>query len=288
MHARHFLLLLIAALLLLVAGCWHADGGGGGAAGGGGQTPGGGGGTPGGGGGTPGGGGGTPGGGGTITIPSQPEREGPTLGEMIAQSLESRRQREAKVLEDATALGPLLNDFWTRELASRYDLTFDMPDKFEYYRGEQHTSCGGVTEPRANNAYYCFPDHEEHVAFDLDWLQQYLIEHPGGATTFLILAHEWGHAVQDTWLENGGGDTWDPAYRKELNADCLAGVFLAASIQQGIVVEEAGDADAVFGWLYEAGSSPWLAPGTHGTSDERQTAFLDGFREGTDYCRTQY
>ncbi|MBA3420319.1 MAG: hypothetical protein H0U12_00180 [Thermoleophilaceae bacterium] len=267
MHVRQ--LLLAVTLSLLLVAC---DGGGTGGGGGGAGT----------------GGGGAEAGGGSITIPSQPEPTAPTLGEILAQENASRLAREQKVLNDAGILGPRLNDFWTRELSSRYQLTFDAPDRYEWYRGEQQTSCGGVTEPRADNAYYCFPEHEEHVAFDLAWFQQYLVNHPGGATTFLILAHEWGHAVQDTWLENGGGDTWNPASRKELNADCLAGVFLAASIRDGTIVEEAGDADAIFGWLYEEGSSPWLARGTHGTRDERQAAFVDGFHQGTAFCRANY
>ena len=44
--------------------------------------------------------------------------------------------------------------------------------------------------------------------------------------------------MRDTWLENGGTDVWEPPYRKELNADCLAGVFLSRSIAEGTIVEE--------------------------------------------------
>jgi predicted metalloprotease len=221
----------------------------------------------------------------SLAIPASPSLEGQALGEIVARA-EATRAREEKVLNDAGDLGALLNDFWTRELA-RYNLAFDAPDRFEYYRGEETTSCGGDVGSRARNAYYCIPDTEEHVAFDLDWMQQYLEYNPGGATTFLILAHEWGHAVQDTWLENGGNDTWVPASRQELNADCLAGVFLGASIREGTIYEEADDAEAIFRWLYEEGS-PWLEPGSHGTSEERQQAFLDGLQQGTEYCRTTY
>lgn len=199
----------------------------------------------------------------------------------------TQEQREAKVLEDAADVESLLNDFWTRELQQLYTLAFDPPDRFETYRGNSNAPCGGQQQAGANNAYYCFPDADEYVAFDLDWFQNYLINHPGGATTFLILAHEWGHAVQDTWKETGGGDTWSPAYRQELNADCLAGVFLSRSIAEGSIIEEAGDADAIYSWLYEVGG-PWFNPGTHGTQEERITAFNDGVQHGTGYCRMQY
>lgn len=193
--------------------------------------------------------------------------------------------RMEKVLRDAGAIWELLNRFWTRELAALYNIPFDPPDSFVYYEGTNGSSCGG-TQYVARNAWYCFADLEEEVSFDLDWFQQYLISQPGGATTFLILAHEWGHAVQDTWLENGGTDIWEPP-NKELNADCLAGVFISRSIREGTIIEEPGDAEAIFGWLYEVGG-PWLEPGSHGTKAERQAAFQNGIQRGTQYCRTVY
>lgn len=230
---------------------------------------------------------------GTIQIPSGVvggggASEADPLGAAIEAAAESEQAREEKVLADATALGPMLNNFWSAELSRRYQLTFDVPERYEYYRDTRNEPCGGDPRPMPQNAYYCNPEGDEYIAFDLDWFQQYLVDHPGGATTFLILAHEWGHAVQDTWVDSGGGDVWDPGYRQELNADCLAGVFLAASIRDGAIVEEAGDAEAMFGWLYEAGASPWLDPGTHGTRDQRLAAFSEGFSGDTDYCRTTY
>jgi predicted metalloprotease len=225
--------------------------------------------------------------GGSVTIPDTPETDA-TLGESTAQVDTDRVAREQKVLNDAQAVGALLNDYWSGELQAQYSLAFDQPDRFVYYRGEETTSCGEYTGPRARNAYYCPYDVNEHVAFDLDWLQEYLVSHPGGATTFLVLAHEWGHAVQDTWLENNGNDVWDPASRKELNADCLAGVFLAAAINQGAIVEEVGDAESIFRWLAEAGDTPWTSSDFHGTAAERQAAFGDGYTRGTDYCRQTY
>lgn len=201
---------------------------------------------------------------------------------------EARAAREQKVLADAEGLEPLLNAFWTRELAEVYGVTFDPPERFAFYRGGGNDPCGTDTGSYPNNAFYCPVDDDEHVQFDMDWFQGYLDEHPGGATTFLILAHEWGHAVQDSWLEAGGGDVWDPGYTQELNADCLAGVFIARSLEEGTIVEDVGDSEAIFGWLYESGSDGWLEVGDHGTREQRQAAFSDGFNHGTDHCRTNY
>jgi predicted metalloprotease len=229
---------------------------------------------------------------GTLEIPTEPQGSSGTpedpLGEYSA-AIENQRAREQKVLTDAAAVGSLLNDFWTSELNTLYPgTTFDPPDRFEYYSVAGNTPCGNDTQPKTNNAYYCFLDGNEHVAFDLNWLQQYLQDHPGGATTFLILAHEWGHAVQDAWLEHGDNDVWSAPARKELNADCLAGVFMRSSIDNRTIVEEVGDADTIFGWLYEGGTVPWTEPGDHGSAYERQTAFSDGYAQGTAYCRQNY
>lgn len=204
----------------------------------------------------------------------------------------TKAQRTAKVLSDAQALEPMLNNFWSAELRRLYGISFDTPDAFLYYRGGGNTPCGTDRKAYPNNAIYCPSDESESVQFDLSWFEEYLVEHPGGATTFLILAHEWGHAVQDTWTEQTPGtDTWEPKYRKEINADCLAGVFLARSIADGTIIEEADDSDAMLTWLYNAGAadnSRWFDPAYHGTRAERKQALMDGISKGTDFCRKTY
>ncbi len=207
-----------------------------------------------------------------------------------AQDLANKSAREQRVLDDAAALEPLLNQFWADELTSVYQMSFDPPDAFRFYRGDNADQCDpGSTRSMANNAFYCSLENKEMVEFDLDWLQSYLVDYPDDATTFLILAHEWGHAVQDSWTEQQPGkDSWIPTYKKELSADCLAGVFLQREIADGTITEDAGDADAIWNWLFTTGSGGWLNPGDHGTSEQRQRAFSDGYLHGTDYCRVNY
>jgi predicted metalloprotease len=193
-----------------------------------------------------------------------------------------------RVLYDAEALQPLLDEFWTEALDETYGLSFDAPDRFEYYVDEGNSPCGDVYEPGTDNAYYCAVDGDEYIAFDVDWLSGHLDEHPGDAVTFLVLAHEWGHAVQDTWVEQEPGvDRWEgPA--QELNADCLAGVFWDNGVRNGTIIEEEGDGEAVYGFLAAAGSGTWMDPGDHGTSEQRQLAFSEGYEYGLDHCRVNY
>jgi len=200
----------------------------------------------------------------------------------------SDAEREAKVINDATWLRSALDQFWTQELQRLYRIKFDPPDNFHYYKGNQPIVCGSQRIPGGTNAMYCMIDNQEFVAFDLEWFKSLLINHPGGATTFLILAHEWSHAVQDTWLENRGPDIWDPPYRQELQADCLAGVFIQFIYQNNLVAEDADDSDAM-SKFFDTSGGPWLDPNDHGTSDQRKAAFTDGLTRGlTDECRARY
>ena len=206
-----------------------------------------------------------------------------------AATAEIEQDPATSVLDDAEVAHDLLNEFWTQELARLYGLNFDTPDRFVSYQGSNNPPCAGKYRNFTDNAYYCWKDGDEYVAFDLDWFTSYLERFPGDATTFLILAHEWGHAVQDTWVEQQPGtDVWNPSYLLELQADCLAGVWMADALRRGTVIEESGDAEAIFEWLSEGGSGPWFAPGDHGTPEQRQLAFSEGFEYGTDYCRTNY
>jgi hypothetical protein len=203
--------------------------------------------------------------------------------------LDLYRARLTKVTQDATALEPLLNQFWIDELSAVSNVTFDPPDRFLSYATSGWDPCIGSSRNMTNNAFYCSADGDEKVEYDVNWLSSYLVERPGGATTFVVIAHEWGHAVQDTWTDAGGDDVWNPPYRKELNADCLAGVFISRSIANGTILEEEGDADAIFAWLFEGGSvDGWLNPGDHGSPEQRQGAFSDGVINGTAYCRVNY
>lgn len=76
-----------------------------------------------------------------------------------------------------------------------------------------------------NNAGYCPSD--QRIVYDEDWLRKMASEDwfgdSGHDVALAVLAHEWGHHVQ--WLL--GRNVED--LREELQADCLSGMYLAAS-----------------------------------------------------------
>jgi hypothetical protein len=78
------------------------------------------------------------------------------------------------------------------------------------------------------------------VQWDAEGLMAPLYEQFGDFTVALVLAHEWGHAIQERF---GFDDSANPTIVSELQADCLAGAWTGyvASGESDILVLEPGD-----------------------------------------------
>ncbi|NNE72802.1 MAG: hypothetical protein HKN26_03995, partial [Acidimicrobiales bacterium] len=150
--------------------------------------------------------------------------------------------------------------------------------------GNERISCGQPlpNEILKNNAIFCPP--EDYVTWDARYLFPKLYENFGDAAMTVVLAHEWGHAVQFKAGVTG------PTILKELQADCLAGAWVG-SIQNGespdIDPFSAAELDgSVAGFLLlrdPPGLDP-LSEGAHGTGFDRVGAYEDGFLEGPSQC----
>lgn len=77
-----------------------------------------------------------------------------------------------------------------------------------------------------------------------------------------LLAHEMGHEIQGH-LTGRPGDAEDA----ELEADCLAGVYLGSHVCQGRITE--ADLEALLGAACASGQLGWLDPATHGSCADR-------------------
>lgn len=171
--------------------------------------------------------------------------------------------------------------------------------------GQTPTACG--TASNAAGPFYCPP--EETVYIDPTFfgvLQQQFGDQTGPLAQLYVLAHEWGHHIQQTtgimdrYPNNGTGPDSN-GVRTELQADCFAGAWVAAMAQQtdanGVAylqepteaqLRDALEAAATVGDDNIQARSGMVNPEswTHGSSQQRQRWFATGYRSGVGACDT--
>ncbi|MEW2805810.1 hypothetical protein AB0929_01545 [Streptomyces massasporeus] len=167
--------------------------------------------------------------------------------------------------------------YWDAHWSEFFTETYVPPTVLGEYDGASADvpTCAG--EPLADdNAFYCMTA-EDYLAWDTDLMRsgyQY-----GDAFVYLVVAHEWGHAIQNR-LEAELRTT-----DAELQADCLAGAELDGAARDGTVVFEEGDVDELRTALVrDADNTPWTKEGDHGSADERVGAFAMGQDLGVEGC----
>ncbi|WP_116995934.1 neutral zinc metallopeptidase [Desertimonas flava] len=188
-----------------------------------------------------------------------------------------------------------VQDFWEREYPSAFGSEFDDTDMV-FFSGSVATGCG--TASSQTGPFYCPADR--YVYFDLDFLVQ--LQDQFGATGDLaaqyIVAHEFGHHVQNLTGQNqppsdfqGTENQWSVLV--ELQADCYAGVWAQDAAQRedrnGLPLFEEGEINEAINAAGAVGDDriQMQTQGrtnpetyTHGTSEQRQTAFKTGYTTG--------
>jgi predicted metalloprotease len=117
-----------------------------------------------------------------------------------------------------------------------------------------------------NNSFYCPSDGI--IWLDYSWNQAFINrygDNGGGA----ILAHEWGHRIQDLLGYRGP----NPGF--ELHADCLAGMYT----RYGLATGRLNNADfyEARNTLYSLGDYNYSSPDHHGTPQQRADWFTAGY-----------
>jgi putative neutral zinc metallopeptidase len=176
--------------------------------------------------------------------------------------------------------GSALDVLWSGILAASNSApsTYESPAHLVGYRGGEVpvTPCAaGTSAPFwEENAFYCEDEHT--ILFDEAWLRDFSSRF-GAFAPAAILAHEWGHHIQ-SFL---GGSTYSIQF--ELQADCFAGIYLAASEQSspGVFVLN-DDLPTALQTFFDIGNeeydaSEWFGAAEHGSPIQRIMAFGTGY-----------
>ena len=211
-------------------------------------------------------------------------------------SQECRTGADANEREDCRILAVInsVQAYWSRALRG-YE-----PTKTRFFDGSIQTGCGPASS--ATGPFYC--PNDQYVYIDLgffDELQSKLGARGGPLAEAYVLAHEYGHHVQDLTgvLRSADRDTGPQGgqVRVELQADCYAGLWVGHAIDTGFVedvtrqdVADALDAAAAVGDdRIQQRTQGRVTPETftHGSAEQRQSWFVRGIEgSGPNGCDT--
>lgn len=189
-------------------------------------------------------------------------------------------------------------DIFARDLGRHYQ-----PATLVLFKGDTQSACGGASG--ATGPFYC--PIEKKVYLDTDFFVT-LSRQLGAGGDFAaayVVAHEIAHHVQDELgilsqvnaVRQRSSEAQSNALsvRIELQADCLSGVWgrhaaeMLGTLEQGDVAEAMNAASRIGDDTLQrnAGRRPMPDSFTHGTSEQRQRWFAEGYRSGSiDACDT--
>jgi predicted metalloprotease len=228
---------------------------------------------------------------GLIDTTSQPPIEG-------AQSVqECRTGADANKRADCRVVGFVdsVQKYWSDEF-NRRGLPAYSPATTVIYTGYTEAACG--TASTATGPFYCPTDQKVYLDISFfDELQSQFGAQGGPFAEGYVIAHEYGHHVQDELGLLQQTSSNKASVRVELQADCLAGVWAKHAADTGYMtaptdaeIAQAVDAAASVGDdRIQQETQGRVTPDsfTHGTSAQRQQWFKTGYSTGDmDRCDT--
>jgi predicted metalloprotease len=195
-----------------------------------------------------------------------------------------------------------IQNFWQAELPQAFDRSYQ-PAKTVFFQQQAQTGCG--TADTGVGPFYCPQD--KLVYIDLGFYQE-LTDQFGAKGAFAqpyVLAHEYGHHVQDLVgtlprvdkiMQSDPDSAGRYSVMLELQADCYAGVWAAHATQtrdarqqpifKQVTQQDIQDAVNTAGAVGDDAIQKKMGGGvdeskfTHGSSEQRQQWFTRGFSGG--------
>ncbi len=203
-----------------------------------------------------------------------------------AQSIKVHGASEGPDGNDMRAAIADVDAFWKREFPATFQRKYQTV-KGGFYAvtsADRRVPCTESTSDVEGNAFYC--PSEDIVAWDADGLIPHMVESYGPLGLGLVIAHEWGHAVQ----ARAGATDNTPVLVLEQQADCYAGAWVADVRSGGdrrFFVVNNRTLDLALAGFLELRDTPGMTradAGAHGTAFDRMRAFQEGIDGGPSAC----
>lgn len=175
-----------------------------------------------------------------------------------------------------------LEQYWSQNYPELYGEDFEQISGGYYAVTADSPAppCTTAPEEVSGNAFYC--STEDVVAWDAQGLLPDLQSRFGDFVIPVVMAHEFGHAIQ------ARSNFTARTVTRELQADCFAGAWARHAKDDGVFEVSSGGLDTALAGVLDLRDNPGTSktdPDAHGSGFDRTSAFQDGFDNGLDRCK---